>query len=223
MKITIKELKEIIRGTILKEMSQASRHVLVSSLPNSIQSALSAVGYGRKDIEMEPATQYSMQGAGGDGSKSFSCLIDLETGARKIEYGSWGGANMFNDHNEVDLNDTLYPLPFNGAVIKGSSGGGRPVYAHILINPENLEKLLPSGGQAPELSEKEKYAIKIIKSYKAGSRKDGFNREDLGPYSPENPIIQKLLSLGLIQISKVGIQITLDGKNLADSLENIYV
>jgi hypothetical protein len=223
MKITVNQLKDTIKS-IIKEALFPGQHMLVKDLPRGIQLALKEVGYGRKDIKVEPSSTYEPLGPGGAGQKEFTAVVELATDRYKIHWGSWGGANMFNPTNPVDLDTQSYPLPIGGAVVKGSIGGTHPTYAYVLVNPENLQKLLPSGtDETAELSKEEKTALKIMSSYRAGARKDGFSRYDLGSYNPNNPIIQKLVKMGLIKVGNTGIMMTLAGKNLADSLSGIYV
>lgn len=229
-KITLKELKSLIKETLLNEVFQSGNYVLVKDLPPSLQTALRQVGYGRKDIRVETSTSYSPLGAGEKGRRAFCVAVNLVTGETKAKMGSWGGANMFVN-NQVDLDTSTYPLPVDGAIIKGSSGGGGPTLAHILIRPDNVIKLLGSGTgegvegspEKEELTEQDKKALLIIKTYISSYRKDAFSREELGKYVPENPILQKLERMGLIKVSKAGVQITLDGKNVAGTIKDIYV
>ncbi len=214
------ELKDL-----LEESGGVGRYMLVKELPHAIQAALIEVGYGRKDIMVEPSVAYTAGGPGGSSMRSFTAVCDLGSEDRyKIIWGSWGGANMFNKSNQVDLDTASHEIPYNGAVVKGSMGGGRPVYAHVLVNPENLQKMLPAGNDVnEELTEQEKKALKIIKTYRAGARKDGFARHDLGPYTKDNPILQKFVKNGWIVISGAGLQITLAGKNKAEDIQGVYV
>jgi len=209
------------RGDLLPLIKEASgQYMLTKDLPQGIRNVLKEVDYGRRDIRVIPSNTYSPVDPGGEGRRGFTAVVDLGTGRYKLEWGSWGGANMFNPKNQVDLDDKNYPIPMNGAVVKGFIGG--TPYASVYVNPDNLQKLLPSETQV-ELSEDEKKALKIIKSYKAGSRGEAFGREGLGKYDPKNPIIVKLLGEGLVKLTGVGLQITLSGKNMAENLTGIYV
>jgi hypothetical protein len=206
---------------ILKEEFD-SRYVLVANCPQGIKNVLDEVGYHRKDIKVESSSTYSPQAQSGEGKKAFTAAVDLASGNYKITWGSWGGGNPF-EPKQVDLDTSVYPIPYNAAIVQGSIGGTSPVYAYVKVHPDNFQKLLPSGQEDMDYSEQEKKALKIIKTYKAGSRKEGFYREELGPYSTENPIVQKFIKNGLIKVTGTGIQITLDGKNLADSFKGIIV
>lgn len=196
-------------------------HMMVRDLPEGIKRVLKEVGYGTKDIEVEPRATYSPSAMSGAGLKAFVGVVDLGTDRYKIEWGSWGGPNI-SEQRQVDLDTSVYPMPYNGAVVKGHRGGGHPVHAHVEIHPENLQKLLPSG-PTEELSEAEKTALLVIKSYKAGSRRDGFSRNDLGKYNEQNPVIRRLAQAGLVKVTGTGIQITMAGKNVAETIKGIYV
>lgn len=210
------------RGDLLPILKEAAgQYVMVKELPKGIQFALKEIGYGRKDIRIEPRSTYSPSYPADDGARGFTAVVDLTTDRYKVEWGSWGGANMFTQ-KQVDLDTKNYPIPVNGVVIQGQSGRGQPTYAVIQANPDNLQKLLPSGAEV-ELDDKEKKAIKIIKSYKPGYRPDAFDREGLGKYSPENPIIKKFIDNGLVKVTGAGLQITLAGKNMAESITGIHV
>ena len=91
----------------------------VKDLPESIQSALSSLGYGRKDISLEVAESISPRVGGGDGLRGFCCIVNIENGERKTDVGSWGGSNMFQESavNRVDSDDNNYIIPPNFAVI----------------------------------------------------------------------------------------------------------
>jgi hypothetical protein len=96
-------------------------------------------------------------------------------------------------------------------VVKGTTGGNHPVYAYVLVNPENLTKMLPEHN-AVALDPKEEKAFNAL-GYKSSYRGQAFEREGLGVYSPENPLVKSLAEKGLIKISPSGITFTLAGKN----------
>ena len=193
----------------------ADRIMLVKDLPAPLIAALKEVGYGRRDIRVETATSYSPGGAGGDGFRSFSVAVDLDTGHSKVLWGSWGGANMFNPQNQVDLDDKSYPLPTNGAVVKGTTGGSRPVYAYIVVNAANMAKLLPASDVA-ELTPQEMKALHSIGGLKSSGRADEFRRNGLGEYGPANPLVKALVEKKMLKVSPSGITLTLDGKNVRE-------
>lgn len=194
---------------ILKE-AFGGTHVPVRELPPTVQRALKDVGYGRRDIEVVAKSTVNLQSMGGDGYRSFTVVLNIETGESKTLYGSWGGPNPWSRPNPVDSDDREHTLPVNGAVIQGHEGGGRPVFATLYINPSNMAALLP----APvELSREEKKALNIIGGIKPGYRKDEFMRAGLGLYDTQNPYIVSLIKKGLVKLTGTGIQITVDGKN----------
>lgn len=177
----------------------------VKELPDALQQALAAVGYGRSDILIEAKETESLFIAGGDGYRGFVCLVDLGTGSRQLHRGSWGGSNILNPQNHVDLDDRNYLLPPNGAVIKGSEGGNRPVLATISLHPSNIVRFLPA---APSLSNDEQRVLYAYKSLKAGPY-----RQDAMRGIPST-VADELVEKGMLKRSKNGAtQITSDGKN----------
>ena len=188
-----------------------SQYVSIKELPPALIRPLKEVGYGRRNIEVISAQKYSAGMGGEAGLKSFTIPVDMASGRYKIMWGSWGGANMFSPQNQVDLDTKSHPIPLNGAVIQGSTGGGRPVWAQILVSPDNLQNLIPSGDEAT-LTGDESKALHIM-GYKSSYRKDGFLRENLGPYSLRNPLILSLADKGMIKITGRGARVTLKGKN----------
>ena len=191
---------------------KANIHVTVRELPAPLQKVLREVRYNRKDIGVETSTTYDPGGAGGNGYRAFTAAVNLETGQYKILWGSWGGANIFTQ-NQVDLDTSSRPIPPNGAVVKGEIGGTGPVYAHILIGPANLAKLLPAPAEALDLSPEEIKALRIISEIRGGVRSGAFEYRGLGAYGPNNPHIQSLAQKGLVKVMGSGIMITLTGKN----------
>ena len=117
-------------------------HVSIKDLPDSLQRALDRLGYHSKDITVDPATSYDLQVASGDGQKGFCTAVNLVTGQSETVTGSWGGANIFNPTNPVDLDNTQRDLPEGFAVIKGHTGSS--LFAYVLVHPANLQKLLPA-------------------------------------------------------------------------------
>lgn len=202
-------------GWRTRKKAMYGTRVLVKDLPISFHKALKSVRYGRREIEIRKATSYSPQGAGGDGSRDFTIVLNMLTGQYDTEIGSWGGANIFNQTNRVDLDTRSFPIPTNGAVIKGSMSSG-PTYAYILVPPENFQELLPSGSEEP-LTELERKALRAL-SYKGDYRKDEWEYSgQLGKYSQDNPIFQSLVKKGLVKVTGVGVTLTLEGKNKMNS------
>lgn len=183
-------------------------YMAIRELPQPVQRALKDLGYAKKDINVQSATEYDMRVSAGDGRRGFAVAVNLGTGQSKATYGDWGGSNMFSSR-QVDLDDRRRPLPPNNVVIKGTSGNG--VWAYLLINPENLQDLLPSPAEA--LSNEEHAALSIIRGLKSGYRSEYFDRHRLGKYHPSNPLIQGLAQKGLVDVRANGLMITTEGKN----------
>jgi hypothetical protein len=207
-------------------------YVRVKELPSTLRGVLERLGYTRDDIEVRASATYSPSAVSGDGFRAFVAAVNLVTGESKVEWGSWGGPNMFNPTNQVDLNPREYPIPENFTVIKGRTGGSRPMLATVYANEANLQKLLPSGKEQ-ELSLDELIALNVIKKYKASYRRDYFEghsafraSKTLGKYSKDNPLLVGLAAKGLIKITGAGIQITTEGRNAVDTMklpEGTYV
>lgn len=200
---------------ILKAAATGGRYFKTRDLPVALFNALRDVRYGKSDILVSPREKYRVQSMGGDGYQSFVVAVDLGTGRTKEIEGSWGGPSINDPYNQVDRDDTEYPLPYNGAVIVGSRGGGHPTYAEIYVHPDNLQKLLP-GGEV-EVTDNEVKVLQIIKAIKSSYRGDEFSRNGLGLYSKSNPLIVGLAGRGLLKITGAGVMITDEGKNIAIS------
>jgi hypothetical protein len=95
-------------------------HVETKTLPDSLRDALRALGYFGRDIDVTVAASFRPSGAFGDGYRAVCSVVNLSTGERKAEIGSWGGANMF-EAKPVDHADGL-TLPPGYAAIHGSIG-----------------------------------------------------------------------------------------------------
>jgi hypothetical protein len=183
-------------------------HVSIKDLPDSLQRALDRLGYHSKDITVDPATSYDLQVASGDGQKGFCTAVNLLTGQSETVTGSWGGANIFNPTNPVDLDSTTRDLPEGFAIIKGHTGSR--MFAFVLVHPNNLQKLLPP---RVEVTEQEQRALGCF-GLKSAYRQQEFNRYKLGRFDRDNPIIASLQAKGLVKINANGsIQVTTQGKN----------
>ncbi len=186
-------------------------HVSTKELPEVIRRALREVNYSRNDIGVEGATKVSPSDAGGQGRRGFVLLLDLDTGATKLHQGSWGGANMFNQSNVVDLDQKSYPLPPSGAVIKGSEGGHGGVIATLYLNPENLAKLLPA--KPLELTAKQRGILYAFGAIKAGE----YRKEELRRCEAKEADVEELVKLKLLKRDGRGVTITTEGKNTRNS------
>lgn len=206
-----------LRAVLLPLLKEArGRTVLVRDLPASIQKVLREVRYGSRDITVEGRTSYQMAGASGAGEKAFTAAVNLETGQYKIEWGSWGGPNMFNPKNPVDLDTKPRPIRKNMAVVQGHIGNR--TWAYIEVHPDNIQNLLPNPEEEVELTDKEKDALRLM-PYKTFYKKEEFERRHLGQYGPSNPLLQSLAKKGLIKIMGGGaMTLTLNGKNVLGTI-----
>ena len=182
----------------------------VKDLPESIQSALSSVNYGRKDISLEVAESISPSVGGGDGLRGFCIIVNIETGERKTEVGSWGGQSMFAESasNPVDSDHTNYVIPVNFAVIKGSYGRDRPVYATITISSSNMIKALP---EKVELNPRDQWILYTMKALTSAGRKNEWERENDKP--SEADLVRFVANGWIKRRSDGACSITTDGKN----------
>lgn len=203
-------LRPLLLPILASEKAANDMHVQVRELPVFVQRELKNLGYGRRDIRVEAKSTISLLDSGGDGFQGFALVMNLVTGESKLYQGSWGGPNPWAKANPVDSDDRQHPIPMNGAVIKGWRGGGRPVYAVLYVNPDNMAALLP----APvDLTPQEDMALAIIQGLKPGYRGEYFERHDLGVYNAQNPVLKSLVQKGLVKATGAGIQITTEGKN----------
>lgn len=191
----------------------------VSELPETLQSALKSIGYSGKDIRLEAKEEVSAQVMGGDGRRGFCIIVNLSTGEKKEMIGSWGGANMFNTTNAVDLDSSSYAIPLDVAVIKGSMGNS--VFADITLHPKNIIGLL--GTSKAQLDERDRWILGTFKGLTSAGRKYEWARNNDVPSEDD---LNKLAGLGYLKRSKNGAtQITTEGKNalnLKYSYETIY-
>jgi hypothetical protein len=180
-------------------------YVTITELPDTITSALKSVGYGRKDINVEPRETVSVQDMGSSGRRGFVVLVDIATGRTELHQGSWGGANMFNPANAVDLDGAERQIIPGMAVIKGSEGD--TVYATLYLHPDNLVKMLPA---KPEVTKREAGILYVFCAYKSSSRKEELARKGVTPAE-----LASLVTRGFLSVNKVGTTITTTGKNAA--------
>jgi hypothetical protein len=180
-------------------------YVKVSSLPASVQRALMALHYAKADISVTARERFSVVDGGATGRRAFVCVVNLESGESKTLHGSWGGANMFNPSNAVDLDDTMRPLLPNMVVIRGSEGNS--VYASIEVAPVTLAPMLPA---APTVDDRDAGILCAYRSFKSGP----YRNEELARLSCTDADLDRLAAAGFLKRSKNGAtQITTDGKN----------
>jgi hypothetical protein len=185
--------------------------IALDNLPGIVQSVLASFGYRRADIRVDAASVYSPRVSGGQGRRGFTACINVETRAVESRVGSWGGANMFNPSNQVDLDPGTYPIPPNCVVVSGSTG--QSTFADMLVHPAMLPALLP--GPDSSLTDNDRAFLFILNGLKSAYRKESAERA--GIQWPDSERLDFLQSKGLIKVNKVGsIRITTDGKNAAN-------
>jgi hypothetical protein len=180
-------------------------HSPVKDLPDILQRILKSLKYHKRDIVIRFKDKESVFGAGGDGRREFSVLVNLSTDQYETKYGSWGGANIFNRTNQVDLDQNEYALMPNLCVIKGSEGGYGTM-ASITFHPDNAIKMLPP---KPELTGKQQTILYAYDSIKPGQ----YRKDELARCKATDQDIEEMIKLGLLKKDGRGIQITTMGKN----------
>ncbi len=183
-------------------------YIRTKELPSGIQNVLeNRAGYHRTDIEVIPTETVSPSNAGMDGMRAFFIMLDIATGKVEQLTGSWGGANMFNPQNRVDLDLASYPIPDDVIVIKGSSGG-RGCFAAIYCSPSSVVRdSLPVPSDVSELEERALYCFDAIKG-------GHYRRDELARYQVTEDVLEGLEEKGLIVANKVGARrITTEGRN----------
>jgi hypothetical protein len=211
-------------------------YVKVRELPETLRRALAALGYARPDVDLKAAETYTMQAPlSGQGKCAFVCAVDLATGQTERKDGSWGGANMFNPKNQVDLDSTPRPLVPNFAVIYGYVGDGTHIL-DIRFNPATLNPLLPA--QA-EMSHLDRAVLEMYAGLTSAGRKNQIERWLMEAGSAADPTFgnrkarqdaeaacrkfideatNRLVAAKLVTRNKAGaITVTTEGKNTRGS------
>lgn len=174
-------------------------------LPSFVQNLLKCHGYHRPDIAVVAADKVSISDAGSAGQRAYAIIINLETKQSETFVGSWGGSNIFNPTNQVDLNRRLHVIPPNGMVIKGSKGYRS--FASIYVHPSNLAKYL---SETASVTEGERAVLNAYQGLKSGP----YRREALERVVNHVKVIGELANRGLLKQSKNGAtSITTAGKN----------
>ena len=183
-------------------------YIRTKELPSGIQNVLeNRAGYHRADIEVIVMESVSPSNAGMDGMRAFFIILNIATGQVEEMLGSWGGPNMFNPKNRVDLDLNEYKIPDNVIVIKGSSGG-RGTFATIYCSPSSVVR--ESLSAPSEVSEIEKRALYCFAAIKGGH----YRRDELARYHVTEGVLCGLERKGLIKANKAGARrITTDGRN----------
>ena len=179
-------------------------YIEVKALPQSLQRALDAVGYRRKDVEVV-AKETASTRQGGAGQRGVTAIVNIDTGEYRISRGSWGGSNPFErTADDVDF-ITVYP---EMAVVEALEGGSHPTIARIVTHPSNMATLLPTAN-AP-LSERELTVLYAFRALKGGDAR----KRHFAEYKIRQSEIDALEAKGLIKSNKAGAtQITTEGRN----------
>lgn len=193
-------------------------YIEVKELPATIQSALKQVGYGAKDIKVEQTDTYSFFDSGHDGRRAFCYAVHILSGKMEGTRGSWGGANMFNPTNHVDLDQTARTLPPGFVVLKGSEGYDG-TFCTLLTN-----QLLRVAAPVEPLTKLEQDYLSVFVSYVSSARKkyllegDRYAKREPMTQAQISEVEQSLAAKGLVKINKAGsVTITTAGKNAARS------
>lgn len=191
-------------------------HVETKDLPEPVQRALSQVGYGRKDIEVIPRAEVVLSQSGGKGRQGFVALVNLTTAAVAVTWGSWGGENMFDRTNPVDLDHRPYALPADGVAVTGVRGGGQPVWAQLNVPASMMARILP--GPPTELTDAERDALSAYVGYTSAYRKEQLSRWGIG-----TDVIDQLVTRGFLTRNKAGATaVTTAGKNAVGNYRRHY-
>ena len=179
-------------------------YIATKELPSVLRSVLSSISYGSRDISVITKEKVSLIDMGGAGRRAFSIIVCLATGETKEYFGSWGGANMFNPNNQVDLDDKEYVIPEGFAVIQGSESD--QVFAKIILNPRNIVPWLPA---ASDTSDDEQAMLAQFRGLKPAYRQT----------RGKEAMIDSLVARGYLKRSKNGAtQITTLGKNACEGI-----
>jgi hypothetical protein len=186
----------------------------INNLPTSLVEFLHHVNYGKKDIPVKPGETVNVGNCGGDGRRAFFAIVKLDDSEPfDLQYGSWGGANMFETRRS-DVDFANHPIMPGYAVVVGSEGS-TGVFATVYIHPSNVAAVLPI---QVETTERQKYILKCYKSLTSAGRKNEWERYSAygSPVGgrPSNAEITELVNRGFLNRNKAGaVSITTAGKN----------
>jgi hypothetical protein len=187
----------------------ATIHVAVKSLPMALQRALDSVAYGRKDIALNGRETVRISDSGGAGKRCFAIIVNMGTGELKTLWGSWGGPNMFNRDNAVDLDGRSHAIPPNGAVIRGHIGG--TVDAEVYVRPDALAPMLPA---IPTATDEELAALYCYSAIKSGP----YRQDELRRRNVTQATVDACVSKGWLKRASNGAtSITTEGRNVRES------
>lgn len=191
---------------------QKTMHVEVRSLAPPIRSALDAVGYRARDVPvLVTAGLVDQTVPGGSGQRGFAVAVNLDTGAREVRRGSWGGANIFSPGNPVDLDRRRVRVPDNCVLIKGTEGHPR-VMATVYASPRAVGGLLPES-VTDDTTDEEQQALYCFGALTGGAGR----REELARRGVRPATVDSLVARGYLARNSAGsTRITTRGKNARD-------
>jgi hypothetical protein len=183
-------------------------HVEVKELSGAVRRVLEGVGYGARDIEIVAADSVELRTTANDGARGFVRVLNLDTGESRGAMGDFGGSGL--GRRMSDYTDESFPIPENGAVIKGSVGYPR-TFARIYAHPHAVGAyMLPSGEPADELSAEDQQALYCFGSIKGGE----YRRDEMRRRNVSEATVDSLVSRGYLKRNRAGAtQITTQGKN----------
>jgi hypothetical protein len=185
----------------------AIMYVKLKNLHPAIQNQLKRRGYNGKDISIEPREKYSLGCSGGDGQRSYTDVLNLSDFSIAEHTGSWGGANIFNPANKVDLDFTGHELTETTVVIRGHEG--HKPYASLLVHPSTIDNYK---GDVIEVTMEEKEVLSIFCMYKSSYRAEYLNRKRFDT----NAVTESLVTKKLLKRNAAGaISLTTEGRNAA--------
>jgi len=179
-------------------------HVACKDLPHAIRRCLEALRYNRADISIAAKDSVCLASCGGDGYRAFAAVVNLETGTNTVTWGSWGGANMFQESKERPVDRDFSPQPTQPGFAYITGSQGEHVFASIYLHPDNVQKLLPA---VAETSDEEKGYLTDLISIKPAYRR-----------KIPSEMLRSLESRGLVKVNRAGsVTITTAGKNAVPS------
>lgn len=180
-------------------------YIKTNQLPQVVQHQLKTRGYNSHDIGVVAREKYSLHGGGGDGMRDYTDVIDLVSGAIDANTGSWGGANIFNPSNKVDLDDTQHDLPVTSMVIKGHEGY-KP-YATVYMHPSIIGNF---AGEKADVTAEEKEVLEVFASYKPAYRQEYLRGKKFNVAAT----IESLITKKLVKRNAAGaLSLTTEGRN----------
>lgn len=181
-------------------------HIATKDLPANLQSFLKRLEYSKRDISLTAKEEISPHMSGSQGSRGYFATFDLATGESNVTEGSFGGANMFNPTNQVDLNDKQYAIPPNTIVVKGTTGYLKT--ASLYAHPSTVNQTMLPQGEV--ITEKD---ASILCSYR-GLKSGPYRQDALKAIGCTDTDIDSLVTRRLLKRNSAGsVAITIEGKN----------